>query len=79
VTHHGFLKIEGDASVGGHKGVDDDGQSMARQTTARIGSDGDTPVARREPARRSQTGATRRCAWCGASATRLVRLQRWQQ
>jgi hypothetical protein len=79
VTHHGFLKIEDGASVGGHKEVDDHAQSMAMQTPAPSGSEGQVALWRTLAWRPAIRATTRRCAWCGASATRLVRLQRWRQ
>lgn len=80
VTHQRFLDIESDASVDGHKEVDNNAQSsMAMETSAPIGG-GNAAAMQHAPAWKSPTrGAVRGCAWCGVSATRLVRLQRWQR
>jgi hypothetical protein len=80
VTHHRFLKIEDGASVGGHKEVDDNAQSMAMQCAAPAADNGQAPAVGRTPVWKIPIRASaRRCAWCGARATRLVRLQRWQR
>jgi hypothetical protein len=79
VTHHGFLKIDGDASVGGHEEVDDNARSQM-QRAARVGGNGDAAAVWRRPARETSIrGVALRCAWCGVGAAHLVRLQRWQQ
>jgi hypothetical protein len=70
VTHHGFLGSGGDASVGDHKReVDDNEESKVMEVGAPHHG---------APAPRSIRTSAQRCTWCGARATRLVRLQRWQ-
>jgi hypothetical protein len=71
--------MEDDASVGGHKEVDDNAQWVAMQAATPIGGDGPTQTWREAARKAPVWGAARRCAWCGVRATRLVRLQRWRQ
>jgi len=80
VTHHGFPTPGSDANVGSHKEVDDNAQAMAMDLPDRAATGGNAAPARPCPQRPSEKpGSMRRCAWCGAAAMRLARLQRWQR
>jgi len=70
VTHHGFLERGGDASIGDHKReVGDNEKSQVTEVGVPLSGNAYAP--------QSIGRSARRCAWCGARATRLVRL-RWQ-
>jgi hypothetical protein len=76
VTHQRFTSAGGDASVGDLKEVDDNGQAQTKRAAEQsVVGCGGLPIR----TIRVHYGGNRRCTWCGASATRLARLQRWQR